>query len=158
MIMRKMMIRRFLPIIMACGLLLTACGNKKEIEYEEEVFSEVVAKPETTREETETESKARAQRQNDIAGAKAQVQNLVKDSEMVMNGQIGELTVASTKRVGVSIPTYIYFPAEYEAENTYPLIIMFAGFSSAHDNGTHFDQYADAFSKSGMFTSKSKFL
>ncbi len=60
MIMRKMMIRRFLPIIMAFGLLLTACGDKKEIEYEEEVFSEVVAEAEITREETETESKARA--------------------------------------------------------------------------------------------------
>lgn len=105
---------------------------------------------EKAREETEAENIERMKRADAIAKAKADAQKVNEDSELVMNDGIGEVKVGSTKRSGITIPTYIYYPDNYNAENTYPMVIMFPGFSTEHDNGTRFNPLAKEFNKRGL--------
>ncbi len=136
--------------ITAMLLVLTACGNDVYSSRNSAVENELKVNPEKARVETETEVAERAKRQAEIAKAKAEVQKQNPDSELVMSENTGEVMVASSTRMGVSIPTFFFFPKDYDPEKTYPLIIMFAGFSADHDNGTRFDHIREAFNEEGM--------
>ena len=129
--------------------MLAGCGRN---EYSESPATEEIAKvnSERAREETEAENAERIKRAEEIAKAKAEAQQTKSDSELVMNGEIGEVSVASSKRPGVSIPTFITFPIDYNASETYPMVIMFAGFSADHDNGTRFNPIAEALAEEGI--------
>lgn len=128
---------------------MIACGSD---EYTVNNMTEKEKKNilERAREETEEEVAKRAKQQLDIAKAKAEVIKQQSDVELSEDGSKGEVGVSSSTRQGITIPTYLFFPEEYEAGKTYPLVIMFAGFASAHDNGTRFDDYVADMNKNGL--------
>ncbi len=143
---------RFLALCISICLfsgMLVSCGKA---EYSESSATEEIAKvnQERAREETEAENAARMKRADAIAKAKAEALEIKEDSELTVEDGIGEVSVGSTKRSGVSIPTYIYYPDGFDAETTYPMVIMFAGFSTEHDNGTRFTPLAEEFNERGI--------
>ncbi len=129
---------------------LSGCGSDEYTTAPSVIEDESVANFEKVREETEAEIAERAKQQVEIAKAKSEAQKVNPDSELVMTGDIGEVSVASSIRPGITIPTYIYFPEDYKSENTYPLVIMLAGFSADHNNGTGFDKITEDLTKKGL--------
>ncbi len=130
--------------------LLAGCGSDEYSSGNSIIEEETRANTDKARQETEEEIANRAKQQADIAKAKAEAQEQNPDTELVLNENVGEVGVASSTRSGINIPTYIYYPTGYNSENTYPLVIMLAGFSSAHDNGTRFDMITAEFNKNGI--------
>lgn len=147
---------RMKKIFATCAVFMLAvtiigCGNDEYSSGSPSVIEEEVkANLEKARSETEEEVANRAKHQMEIAKAKAEAQKQYQNSEVVMNGDVGEVGVASTTRMGTLIPTYIYFPKQYNPDNTYPLVIMLAGFSADHNNGTGFDDTTDEMTKNGI--------
>lgn len=115
-----------------------------------EKTSDTEEKATTVREESEAEKGARENRQKQVAEAKAEALFDNPDSELTIKDGVGQIGVGSTSRKDVLIPTYIYFPEGYDAEETYPLVIMFAGFSASHDNGTGFKKTTAELNKEGI--------
>ncbi len=142
---------RSIAIVMICvlSLGLAACGKD---EYSEGTVADEIngLNIQRAREETAEDIEKISKRQADIAKAKAEVQKQKQNSELVITNNVGEVGVASLKRPNTLIPTYIYFPDNYEAEETYPMVIMFAGFSSDHNNGTGFDYITAELVKKGI--------
>ena len=129
---------------------LVGCGNDEYSTASPSVIEgEAKVNSEKARTETEEEIANRAKQQVEIAKAKAEAQKMYENSEMVMNGEVGEVGVASTTRKDILIPTYVYFPKNYNAEESYPMVVMFAGFAADHDNGTRFTDIAREISKNG---------
>ncbi len=129
--------------------MLAGCG-KEEYSSADKTDEIAIVNSERAREETEVENAQRMKRAAEIAKAKADAQKEKSDSELVMNENVGEVGVVSSNRSGVLIPTYIYFPENYNAEFTYPMVLMFAGFSADHDNGTRFNHIAEELNKEGI--------
>ena len=149
----KMRMKKILAIcaVFTMIILMIGCGNDEYSSAESEVVEEIKASTEEARKETEEETAKRARQQLEIAQAKAEVQKKYQNDELVMNDGVGEVLVASTTRQGINIPTYIYFPESYETETSYPMVIMYAGFASAHDNGTRFDDITKKLTEKGIF-------
>lgn len=119
---------------------LFGCGNDEYSSGNSTVIEEEAkANLEKARTETEEEIADRAKQQLEISKAKAEAQKQYQNYELVMNGNVGEVLIQSSYRTDQAVPTYIYFPKDFVPERTYPLVIMYSGFSSTHDNGTRFD-------------------
>ena len=130
---------------------LIGCGEDEYSTVQSTVIEEEAkVNSEKARIETEEEIASRAKQQVEIAKAKAEAQKMYENSEMVMNGEVGEVGVASTTRKDILIPAYVYFPKNYNAEESYPMVVMFAGFSSDHDNGTGFIDVTREMNKNGI--------
>ncbi|SDA66473.1 Alpha/beta hydrolase family protein [Lachnospiraceae bacterium G11] len=130
--------------LIGCGNDEYSAGIPSVVEEEARVNSE------KARTETEEEIANRAKQQVEIAKAKAEAQKQYENFELVMNGDMGEVKIASSFRQEITIPTYIYFPKDFNAEETYPLVIMFPGFSADHNNGTRFDDITKELNKEGL--------
>lgn len=130
--------------------IIGGCGSDEYSTGNSIVDEEAQANLEKVRKETEEEIANRTKQQAEIAKAKAEIQEQNPDSELVMNNNIGEVSIASSVRMGITIPTYIYFPDNYNAENTYPLVVMFPGFSADHNNGTGFEDVTREMNKNGI--------
>ena len=130
-------------------LSLAACGKD---EYSDGPVSEEVNElnSERVREETAEELKNTYKRQAEIAKAKVEVQKQRPNSELIISDNVGQVGVASLKREGTLIPTYIFLPENFKTEKSYPMVIMFSGFSADHNNGTRFDYITAEFTKNGI--------
>ena len=129
---------------------LAGCGTDEYTTSPSVIEGESAVNAEKARLETETEMAQRVKQQAEIAKAKAEAQREFPDSELVVKDNIGEVSVASSSRIGITIPTYIYFPKDFDAEKTYPLVVMFPGFSADHNNGTGFDEITMEMTKKGL--------
>lgn len=147
-----MRMKKILAICAALVMIISliGCGNNEYSAVEPEVVEEIKASTEKARAETEEEAANRARQQLEIAQAKAEAQKQYQNYELVMNEGVGEVLVASSTRQGINIPTYIYFPKNYDSETTYPMVIMYAGFAADHNNGTRFDDITKELTDTGI--------
>lgn len=130
---------------------LIGCGDDEYSTAQSTVVEEEAkVNSEKARTETEEEIANRAKQQVEIAKAKAEAQKQYQSYELVMNGNVGEVLVKSSYRADQSVPAYIYFPKDFVPERTYPLVIMYSGFSSTHDNGTRFDDITREMTENGL--------
>ncbi len=146
--MRMKKIRIIYMALCMSTVLFTGCRNDVYSSENTAIEEENRDNTGKVRQETDEEIANRAKQQAEIAKVKAEIQR--DSSELIINEGIGEVGVASSTRPETSIPTYVYFPAEFNVENTYPLVIMLAGFSAAHDNGTRFDMITSELNKKGI--------
>ena len=110
---------------------LVGCGNDEYSTASPSVIEEEAkVSSEKARTETEEEVANRAKQQLEIAKAKAEAQKQYQNYELVMNDNVGEVLIQSSYRADQAVPTYIYFPKDFVPERTYPLVIMYSGFSS----------------------------
>ncbi|MGN1306813.1 MAG: alpha/beta fold hydrolase [Faecousia sp.] len=60
------------------------------------------------------------------------------------------ISVASTKRDGAEIPTYVTLPADYNAEATYELVVLIHGHGGNHNEWGGYDAISNGLAAEGM--------